>query len=180
MKTTRKGFTLVELLIVIAILGALASMMSLSGTNATASARAATIVSDLKTLKTAALLFYNDYYLSSGDGVNAFTQNSFNAHSADYIDPAALKIISKDYAILIKAATTTAPSEWYAGYLLGVGAEDAQVAKLLKARASKLGLLMDNTSVKDNLKAVPKASINTTYDGSSINKGGTVIMIRVR
>ena len=140
----RKGFTLVELLIVIAILGALASMMSLSGTNATASARAATIVNDLKTLKTAALLMYNDYYLSSGD--SGFQATSFQTKSNDYLDAAALKALSKDYAVFITPATAAsankaaAASKWWAIYKFDTGSEAVQIKKLLAARASKLGL----------------------------------------
>ena len=43
MKKLRKGFTLVELLIVVAILGSLSAAMSLSSGRATASAKASTI-----------------------------------------------------------------------------------------------------------------------------------------
>lgn len=56
----RKGFTLVELLIVIVIIGILAAAMLLSGGSATASAEASNIVSNLRSLKAAALMFYMD------------------------------------------------------------------------------------------------------------------------
>ena len=54
----RKGITLVELLIVIVIIGILASVIMLSGGYATASAEASRIISDLRTLKAAALALY--------------------------------------------------------------------------------------------------------------------------
>ncbi len=47
----RKGFTLVEFLIVIAIIGTLTALMTLSSTNATASAEAAKVVSALLQLR---------------------------------------------------------------------------------------------------------------------------------
>ena len=56
----RKGFTLVELLIVIVVIGVLSTMMMLSSTEAVSSAKAATIISDMRNLKTAALEFYAD------------------------------------------------------------------------------------------------------------------------
>ena len=58
MKRTRKGFTLVELLIVVAILGVLASMMTMSSSDSIDSAGANTILGGLNSLKTAAMQMY--------------------------------------------------------------------------------------------------------------------------
>ncbi len=60
LKKKSKGFTLVELLIVVIIIGILAGMMMLSTGGATAKAEAAKIVSDLRNMKSAALLVYAD------------------------------------------------------------------------------------------------------------------------
>lgn len=84
MKRTRKGFTLVELLIVIAIIGVLAAMLTLSAGSSTATAKAATIYSNIRTIKMAGLM----YQIQSGD---AFKESN--------VDAAALynaKIISLD------------------------------------------------------------------------------------
>lgn len=56
----RKGFTLVELLIVIVIIGILAAAMLLSSGSATASAEASNIVNNLRSLKSATVMFYAD------------------------------------------------------------------------------------------------------------------------
>lgn len=56
----RKGFTLVELLIVIVIIGILAAAMLLSSGSATASAEASNVVNNLRSLKAASMMFYAD------------------------------------------------------------------------------------------------------------------------
>ena len=58
----RKGFTLVELLIVIVVIGVLAAMMMLSSTEAISSAKASNIVAGLTTFKEALIHWYTDNY----------------------------------------------------------------------------------------------------------------------
>ena len=53
MRKIRKGFTLMELLIVIALLGALAAMASISGSEAMTTAKAGNIINNLRNLSTA-------------------------------------------------------------------------------------------------------------------------------
>jgi prepilin-type N-terminal cleavage/methylation domain-containing protein len=71
----RKGFTLVELLIVIAIIGILASALLVSLGGARASARDARRISDLKQVQGALELFYskNGQYPADSDWVTLTT-----------------------------------------------------------------------------------------------------------
>jgi general secretion pathway protein G len=64
----RKGFTLVELLIVIVIIGILAGSMLLVFGTAKERARASRIVSDMRTLKVAAVMYYHEHKTFPPDG----------------------------------------------------------------------------------------------------------------
>ena len=122
----RKGFTLVELLIVIVIIGILAAAMLLSSGSATAAATASTIVSDLRSMKSATLLFYAD----SMDNLPAESALAMS-HLFKYMDnPEKFKDASdgKFYG---------AGGHWYVGVPVPA---DAQVREKLAAKAAKAGI----------------------------------------
>ena len=75
MKTRKGGFTLVELLIVIVIISILAGMMLLAAGSATDNAEAVKVVNDLRSLKSAALLFYSDHLKWPAAGSEAALNN---------------------------------------------------------------------------------------------------------
>ena len=85
----RKGFTLVELLIVIVVIGVLSTMMMLSSTEAVSSAKAATIISNMRNIKTAALEFY-------ADNMSALTQDG-NDTKIDASKISGTKASGKDF-----------------------------------------------------------------------------------
>jgi len=58
---SRQGFTLVELLVVIAVIGLLSGMVVISITQAKAKSRDARRVADINTIVTALNLYHNDY-----------------------------------------------------------------------------------------------------------------------
>ena len=64
MGKSRKGFTLVELLIVIAIIAILSAAMTVSGSSANAAAKASTIYNNINAIRTSAIM----YQLQKGIG----------------------------------------------------------------------------------------------------------------
>ena len=90
------GFTLVELLIVIVIIGILAGMALMTMGSATDSAEATKVVNDLATLKRIALQYYNDWKIWPA------TANTANVISMEaYLDRALFSGASPRYGTTI-------------------------------------------------------------------------------
>jgi len=133
--TKRKGFTLVELLIVIVVIGILSAMMMLSSTEAVTSSRAADIISDLRNMKTAAL----EWYSENIDYVEGKRTNSSGSYFTKLSNEKTgiIKFLGKD--------------ELKSNYLFGNGkdddtwyacckVQDEKVFAKLKSRANNVGL----------------------------------------
>jgi prepilin-type N-terminal cleavage/methylation domain-containing protein len=105
MRRTRaqgNGFTLVELLIVIMIIAALAGMMMLAFASSTAIAESSKVINDIRNLKGAAFLFWEDERSWPPDGNYATGGGAPLLASLDqYIDRAFLTVVNSRYRELI-------------------------------------------------------------------------------
>ena len=148
----RRGFTLVELLIVIVVIGILSAMMMLSSTEAVSSARASNIISNLRNLKTAALAFYVDS-LDVADGKKTTEITNIFYHIKKHLNNEADANFT-GYSIVNGASTQT---EWY----LKVDKDniDSNVKRKLASRAASVGLLKSAKQPTDSDKNV--------YDGGN-------------
>jgi type II secretory pathway pseudopilin PulG len=128
----------VELLIVIVIIGILAAAMLLSSSSATASAEAANIISELRNLKAASMMFFAD----SMDAVNSGAANgaintvgSAKTLLGRYMDNP--EKLSNLY--LFRQTTVSGGRKWFVGFNLANGS--SELKEKLQGKAASTGLL---------------------------------------
>ena len=145
----RKGFTLVELLIVIVIIGILAAAMLLSSGSATASAEASNIVSDLRSMKAAALMFFADSMDDTGLTA-AITADGVTLLQPYMDNPSKFGNNAYDFVVY----STSGATEWWVSYSLTIGNKTVAVGEKLANRASSVGIynttLVTSPFVKGN------------------------------
>ena len=157
----RKGFTLVEILIVIVVLGILTSMMTISMSASKISADASNIVTRLRNAKTAAMAMYVQY-LDTWEGNVNDAQKSFDmAEVRKFLNND--KNYDNNY-VLVRGGSTNnigdyAKVKWYVAYNLGD--DNARLAEKLAGRA-EYDDLFGNENVLNN--------DNTYNDGLPNNK----------
>ena len=153
-KIKRQGFTLVELLIVIVVIGILSAMMMLSSTEATTSARASNIVTNLRNLTTAALAYYTDNMDAFSSGLELTKDTAGVADVSGNYLPRLIKYLKAggntttgglDSEFTDYEFVNGTNNAWYVGY---TGASDTRIQDKLKGRAASVQLLKDTNQTQ--------------------------------
>ena len=169
MKKFRKGFTLVELLIVIGVIGILSSMAMMGGTEATNIANANKIIEEFKIIGAA----MNMYYADNRSAVEAALAPEVAATETAAAIPAETwpARIKNGIAAYMKNTDSIAEdaaegkynitvqgSEWWLTYTLPLA--DTKLAKILENKAAQEGLMASTTTSTT-------AGTTTTYTPST-------------
>jgi len=179
-KGARRGFTLVELLIVIIIIGILAGAMMLVAGRSRDSAEASKIISDLRSVKAAALIWLTEN--PAGLATSDWTGLETNPKPLNkYLDK---PLIPEKHNFLFEAAdikvgeddTETEGDEskatvWFLGYNLGENGANVRegVKTNLAKQAKSVGLYGE-----------PLTSIDLTSDTPGYYTGGNKVYIIVQ
>ena len=156
MKITRKGFTLVELLIVMGIVGILGAMGLIAGQEATSAARATVIADNLEKLATAGMMFYEENSEEidktgkiGNEAVTAeILAGGINAYLKDDNNIAAVATGDNTYFAAINGEGTA--MTWWVGYKFGTSDGNTQVQKALKNKKNRMHLRTAATVTTDD------------------------------
>ena len=152
MKRTRRGFTLLELLVVIGVMGILSSTAMIAGQQATDAARATNIADGLEKAASAMMMYYSDnaediamngIHQSGTKSANAILAEGANAYlkkSSALVDTAKE---GKYSVAVVNAATSGTISataqEWWIVYTLPA-TDTAGIGPILKNKAKRMEL----------------------------------------
>ena len=111
----KKGFTLVELVVVIAILGILAGIAIPRFMDATASARGAKVVADMRTVESSLSMYYaknGTYYSTGTTGVTIPNLVTAGYLASEPVPPSGTMIVDKS-STYTSAASKSVPGSSY-------------------------------------------------------------------
>ncbi len=156
MMKKQKGFTLVEVLIVIAVIGILASMMVISSNESVSTAKASNIITNLRNFSMAAMAYYTDkmdtFGKEPGKTILLSDITPYMHNEGDIPD--------KD-----KYKVTNASGTWWVGYYLDDSKDNGRVKDKLAGRAVSANLKGTNTEIppKKSASGYPQYTADHTY-----------------
>lgn len=112
MKKMRKGFTLVELLVVVTILATLTGAMTVSVMGSTARAKAATIASNVDSFVKAAAMYCNNADADVSTATTATVLSAYIGKWADLADKDSVQYTADDITQLTENSKWTRDKTW--------------------------------------------------------------------
>ena len=137
----RRGFTLAEMLIVIAVIGVLSSMMMVARSESVKTSKAGNIIATLQNFASAAMTFYTD-------SMDHFTKtpndpSNLKTYVMKYMYNGGNSVQDKDsYTVLNNWDNNI--STWWAGYNVGSDSDSTGLKERLKNRADSANLKGSN------------------------------------
>lgn len=164
----RRGFTLAEMLIVIAVIGILSSMMMVASSKSVKTTRVSNIISTLRNFASAAMTFYTDSmdYFTKYPSYNQDIDNStqLTGRVMKYMYNGGNSIQDKtSYRVLNHYESTNKISTWWVGYDVGNDSDSTGLKERLKARADSA-----NLKGSGGFEQFPDKTASTKYDGQNI------------
>ena len=163
MKKMRKGFTLLELLVVIGVMGILSSLAMVGGQEATNAARATNIADNLEKAASAMMMYYSD----NADSINksGTTAAAVATGASAYLKNALLEAAGENTDVYFVALSeaNNASAQWYVGYKFQ-DADDALKA-IIANKATRMQL-NDKTADVPASGSDPAKPV-AAYDGTT-------------
>ena len=164
MKKFRKGFTLLELLVVIGVMGILSSTAMIAGQQTTNAARATNIADNLEKIASAMMMYYSDN--ADNIAVNGIVDEA----AAGKITAADLLAGTQAYLKTATDVVSGTPAEGKYGIVLN-GTAPAQtwwiVYTIPANDVGGVGPILKNKNNRMGLKKATTGAENTEYDGGA-------------
>ena len=148
MKKFRKGFTLLELLVVIGVMGIMSSMAMMAGQQTTNAARATNIADSLEKAASAMMMYYSDN--AEDIAINGDTAANIVAGANAYLKQTAALVDNQDYGKYTVYVVGNVPTQtWWISYTLP-DTDVAGIGPIMKNKAERMGLKKATTSTTND------------------------------
>lgn len=127
----REGFTMAEMLIVIALMCVFSSIVMMSGSEAITTAKTGNIIDSLQNISMAAMIFYSNSADHFGRTPNS--PADLKSHIAKYLNPKGNESKTDGYYVVNDSGT------WWAGYKVE-NAQHERIEEKLTGHAKSVGL----------------------------------------
>ena len=165
MKKMRKGFTLLELLVVIGVMGILGATGMIAGQEATNAARATNIADGLEKAAAAMMMYYSD--VASTVAISGTDSETVKKGANAYLKSTSALVVTGDgdeaetgkYSVVVTAEDDPT-AEWWVIYTLA------------EAEKNTIGAILENKATNMNLAS--------DTNGTAYVKGQTSVAMKVR